>query len=47
MARQEAQQTIFGELDLSGIPDEHARQGIVLLLNLVEDLKQENHRLRE
>ena len=32
-------------LDLSAIQDEHARQAIRLLLNLVEDLKQDNRRL--
>ena len=34
-------------LDLTSIQDERARQCILLLLNLVEDLKQENHTLRE
>jgi hypothetical protein len=34
-------------LDLSGIQDEHARQCIVMLLNLIEELKQENRQLRE
>ncbi len=35
------------DLDLSSIQDEGTRQCIVLLLNLVEDLKQENRALRE
>jgi hypothetical protein len=43
----ESRRTILEDLDLSGIEDEHARQCIVLLLNLVEDLQQDNHRLRE
>src|SRR5687768_9939506 len=34
-------------LDLSRIHDEHARQAIRLLLNLVEELKQDNRALRE
>lgn len=35
------------DLDLTSIQDERARQCIILLLNLVEELKQENHTLRE
>ena len=35
------------DLDLSSIQDERARQGIILLLHLLEDLKQENHTLWE
>jgi len=35
------------DLDLSSIQDEGTHQCIILLLNLVEDLKQENHALRE
>jgi regulator of replication initiation timing len=35
------------DLDLSSIQDEGIRQCIVMLLNLVEDLKQENRALRE
>jgi hypothetical protein len=35
------------DLDLSGIQDEGVRQCLVLLLNLVEELEQDNHRLRE
>jgi hypothetical protein len=38
--------SILDELDLSAIQDERARQGIVLLLNLVEQLKRENTELR-
>lgn len=34
-------------LDLSGIQDEGTRQCILMLLNLIEDLKQENRQLRE
>jgi hypothetical protein len=34
-------------LDLSRIQDEHAREAIRLLLNLVEELKQDNRSLRE
>src|SRR5918998_4623688 len=34
-------------LDLSAIHDEHARQAIRLLLNLVEELKQDNRSLRD
>ncbi len=34
-------------LDLSAIQDEHARQAIRLLLNLVEEMKQENRSLRD
>ncbi len=34
-------------LDLSAIQDEHARHAIRLLLNLVEEVKQENRSLRE
>jgi hypothetical protein len=37
---------ILESLDLSGIADEKARQGIELLLNLVEELAQENQTLR-
>ncbi|MBI3976925.1 MAG: hypothetical protein HY331_01950 [Chloroflexi bacterium] len=33
-------------LDLSGIQDEGARQCVLMLLNLIEDLKQENAELR-
>ena len=39
--------TILDKLDLSSIPDEGIRQCIILLLNLVEELKQENRALRE
>lgn len=38
---------MFDALDLSRIQDEPARQALRLLLNLVEDLKQENRTLRE
>jgi hypothetical protein len=34
-------------LDLSAIQDENARQCIIMLLNLIEELKQENRQLRE
>src|SRR5450759_844942 len=34
------------DLDLSAIADERVRQGMVLLLNLVEELKREKLRLR-
>jgi hypothetical protein len=38
---------MFDALDLNRIQDEHARQGIRLLLNLVEELQQDNRSLRE
>ena len=38
---------MLGDLDLSSIQDERIRQCIVMLLNLVEDLTQETHTLRE
>ena len=38
--------SILDDLDLSAIQDERARQCIVLLLNLVEELKRENAELR-
>ena len=37
---------LLEDLDLSAIQDERARQCIILLLNLVEDLKRENAELR-
>ncbi|HLC01931.1 MAG TPA: hypothetical protein VJK02_02755, partial [Anaerolineales bacterium] len=37
---------ILDDLDLSAIQDERVRQCIMLLLNLVEDLKRENLQLR-
>ncbi len=37
---------MLDDLDLSAIGDERVRQGFVLLLNLVEDLKRENAELR-
>ena len=38
---------MLDDLDLSNIADEHARQAIQLLLNLVETLSAENRALRE
>ena len=38
---------MLADLDLTSIQDERARQCIILLLTLVEDLKQENQTLRE
>ncbi len=38
---------MLDDLDLSSIQDEPTRQCIIVLLNLVEDLKQENRALRE
>ncbi len=38
---------MLDDLDLSAIEDEPTRQCILLLLNLVEELKQENRALRE
>lgn len=39
--------SLLDALDLSAIPDEHARQAIHLLLNLIEELKQDNRSLRD
>jgi len=38
--------SLLDELDLASIADERVRQGLLLLLNLVEELKQENAALR-
>ena len=38
---------LLDALDLGAIPDEHARHAIRLLLNLVEEVKQENRTLRD
>lgn len=38
---------MLDDLDLTSIQDEHIRQCIVMLLNLVEDLQQDNRALRE
>jgi Transposase IS66 family len=38
--------SVLDELDLSSIADERVRQGLLLLLNLVEELKRENAELR-
>ncbi len=38
---------MLDDLDLSSIQDESIRQCIILLLNLMEELKQENRALRE
>jgi hypothetical protein len=38
--------SVLDELERSGIADERVRQGLLLLLNLVEDLKRENADLR-
>src|SRR5215213_2317277 len=38
---------LLDALDLSAIQDQHARQAIRLLLNLVEEMKQENRSLRD
>jgi cell division protein FtsB len=38
--------SIFDAIDLSAIQDERAREGIILLLNLVEELNQTNQALQ-
>jgi FtsZ-binding cell division protein ZapB len=47
MSRPKPDTTLLDALDLSAIQDPHARQAIRLLLNLVEEVKQENRALRE
>jgi hypothetical protein len=47
MAEKTPYQKILESFDLGGIQDEKARQGMELLLNLVEELAQENQALRE
>src|SRR6266571_2649226 len=37
---------VLDELDLSSVADERVRQGLLVLLNLVEELKRENAELR-
>ena len=47
MKPSDASIALLDALDLSAIQDEHARHAIRLLLNLVDELKQENRSLRE
>ncbi len=47
MRKPEPSTALLDALDLNRIQDEHARQAIRLLLNLVDEVKQENQRLRE
>jgi hypothetical protein len=47
MSRSTPDTSLLDALDLSAIQDPHARQAIRLLLNLVEELKQENRSLRD
>jgi len=47
MKSSDAFTAMLDALDLSAIQDEHARQTIRLLLNLVEEMKQENRTLRD
>ena len=47
MKRPNATTTLLDSLDLGAIQDQHARHAIRLLLNLVEEVKQENQRLRD
>src|SRR5438552_2780482 len=44
--RWEAASAVLAALDLGGIADERVRTGFALLLNLVEELRQENLALR-
>ncbi len=47
MSRPKPDTTLLDALDLSAIQDVHAQQAIRLLLNLVEEVKQENRLLRD
>jgi hypothetical protein len=47
MSHSKPDTSLLDALDLSAIEDPHARQAIRLLLNLVEELKQENRSLRD
>jgi FtsZ-binding cell division protein ZapB len=47
MQRPDAATTLLDALDLGAIQEVHARHAIRLLLNLVEELKQENRTLHE
>jgi FtsZ-binding cell division protein ZapB len=47
MSRSTPDISLLDALDLSAIQDPHARQAIRLLLNLVEEMKQENRSLRD
>lgn len=47
MKRLDTSLALLDALDLSAIQDEHARTAIRLLLNIVEELKQENRTLRD
>lgn len=47
MRKPEPSNVLLAALDLNGIQDEHTRQAMRLLLNLVEEVQQENQRLRE
>src|SRR3954453_23989153 len=47
MSRSKPDTSLLDALDLGAIQDPHARQAIRLLLNLVEELKQENRSLRD
>ena len=47
MSHSKPDTSLLDALDLSAIQDQHARQAIRLLLNLVEEMKQENRALRD
>src|SRR5215218_6504206 len=47
MSHSKPEMSLLDALDLSAIQDPHARQAIRLLLNLVEEMKQENRSLRD
>jgi FtsZ-binding cell division protein ZapB len=47
MSHSKPDTSLLDALDLSAIQDPHARQAIRLLLNLVDELKQENRSLRD
>jgi hypothetical protein len=47
MSRSTPDTSLLDALDLGAIQDQHARQAIRLLLNLVEEIKQENRSLRD
>ena len=47
MSHSKPDPSLLDALDLSAIQDQHARQAIRLLLNLVEEMKQENRSLRD
>ena len=45
MSSPAARTALLDALDLSRIQDEHAREAIRLLLNLVDEVRQDNHTL--